>query len=304
MDNKTNTISGELAWGSTVEGPMPKDWQTNESEVEKVAAANAKFAEFELDKYAVLAHEADKNTVYFYSNGDIDGDGEEDDVRNAQLLNKILTNRKFVFVRNPDHTVSVYRSDGEQVYDEIKTLTVLAEDRLDDKKPSKNVYTLDLTWAEPETEADILTFKLDGFTGTIDDSDPMNRTITVKNVPYGTDVTGMIAEFTTTPNAKVYLTNPDGVLLESGVTSINYTNPVLLYVESEDTKNSNSLHCYHRHGPDLQRHRRRRLVLRRRCGRCQRGLCGRYGRRQVRAQGQPDPRPVRYHDRPGYELRG
>ena len=208
VDNKTNTISGELAWGSTVEGPMPKDWQTNESEVEKVAAANAKFAEFELDKYAVLAHEADKNTVYFYSNGDIDGDGEEDDVRNAQLLNKILTNRKFVFVRNPDHTVSVYRSDGEQVYDEIKTLTVLAEDRLDDKKPSKNVYTLDLTWAEPETEADILTFKLDGFTGTIDDSDPMNRTITVKNVPYGTDVTGMIAEFTTTPNAKVYLTIP------------------------------------------------------------------------------------------------
>ena len=118
---------------------------------------------------------------------------------------------------------------------------VLAEDRLDpNKEGSKNYYEFDLTWAEPETEADILTFKLDGYTGTIDDSDDMHRTITVKNVPYGTDVTGMIAEFTTTPNAKVYLTNPDGVLLESGVTSINYTNPVLLYVESEDTLNSNS----------------------------------------------------------------
>ena len=74
----------------------------------------------------------------------------------------------------------------------------------------------------------------------MDNSDPENRTITVNNVPYGTDLTGMIAEFTTTPNAKVYLTNSQGVLLESGVTSVNYTNPVLLYVLSEDGLNSNS----------------------------------------------------------------
>ena len=200
----------------------------------------------ELDKYAVLASIEDRlEDVYFYSNGDIDGDGTVDETTGSELKNEVKSNRQFLFVRNDDEdkTVSVYRANEDGVYEQIKGVYVLAEDRLDennDYEGSKNYYEFDLTWAEPETEADILTFKLDGYTGTIDDSDPENRTITVKNVPYGTDVTGMIAEFTTTPNAKVYLTNPDGVLLESGVTSINYTNPVLLYVEAEDTKNSNS----------------------------------------------------------------
>ena len=223
-------ITGSLAWGVTAE---------NKRETGKVT-----FAEFELDKYAVLASiKEGLEDVYFYSNGDIDGDGTVDETTGSELKNEVKSNRQFLFVRNDDEdkTVSVFRANEAGVYEPIEGVYVLAEDRLEPgNEGSKNYYQFDLTWAEPETEADILTFKLDGYTGTVDNSDRFNRTITVKNVPYGTDLTGMIAEFTTTPNAKVYLTNPDGVLLESGVTSINYTNPVLLYVESEDTKNSNS----------------------------------------------------------------
>ena len=224
------TISGVLPWGLTTPD-TGNGLQENDP----------MFAEFELSDYALLT--ANNGDVVFFSNGDVDGDGVADKIpdwdTNTSLYDEYKgVNRQFYFVRNDDHSVDVYIAAGAKKT-LIESVTVLAEDRLTSKK-SQKTYTFDLTWAEPETEADILTFSVDGYTGTIDDSDPENRTITVKNVPYGTDVTGMIAEFTTTPNAKVYLTNPDGVLLESGVTSINYTNPVLLYVESEDTKNSNS----------------------------------------------------------------
>ncbi len=224
------TISGVLPWGLTTPD-TGNGLQDNDP----------MFAEFELSDYALLT--ANNGNVVFFSNGDVDGDGVADNIpdwnTNTSLYNDYKgVNRQFYFVRNDDHSVDVYFAAGGNTT-LIESVTVLAEDRLTGKN-SQKTYNFDLTWAEPETEADILTFSVDGYTGTIDDSDPENRTITVKNVPYGTDVTGMIAEFTTTPNAKVYLTNPDGVLLESGVTSINYTNPVLLYVLSEDGKNSNS----------------------------------------------------------------
>ena len=234
------TISGVLPWGLTTPA-TGNGLQDNDP----------MFAEFELSNYALLT--ADDGDIVFFSNGDVDGDGETDSLppwgKSPAIYTKYKgVNRQFIFERDVDkdgnHIVNVYYAfvDDKGVLKNkkpISEVTVLAEDRLTGKN-SQKTYNFDLTWAEPETEADILTFKLDGYTGTIDDSDPENRTITVKNVPYGTDVTGMIAEFTTTPNAKVYLTNPDGVLLESGVTSINYTNPVLLYVLSEDGKNSNS----------------------------------------------------------------
>ena len=242
VDNTTTggTISGVLPWGLTTPN-TGNGLQDNDP----------MFAEFELSDYALLT--STDGDVVFFSNGDVDGDGEVDSIPawgDSPAIYKGYdgVNRQFIFerVENANHTVKVYYAYVDdngvlQSKKEITDITVRAEDRLNnDGKVSTRTYKFALTWAEPETEADILTFKLDGYTGTIDDSDPENRTITVKNVPYGTDVTGMIAEFTTTPNAKVYLTNPDGVLLESGVTSINYTNPVLLYVLSEDGENNNS----------------------------------------------------------------
>ena len=229
------TISGVLPWGLTTPD-TGNGLQDNDP----------MFAEFELSNYALLTAEDGKgNKVVFFSDGDVDGDGVADDIPkwDAQLPlydNYKGVNRQFVFERQDDeeHSVKVYfTAKGKK--EPIDSVTVLAEDRLTGEK-SQKTYNFDLTWEEPETEADILTFSLDGYTGTVDNSDRENRTITVNNVPYGTDLTGMIAEFTTTPNAKVYLTNAQGVLLESGVTSVNYTNPVLLYVLSEDGLNSNS----------------------------------------------------------------
>lgn len=231
VDNSAagGTISGTIPWGLT--------------------DTNSMFAEFELSKYALLT--AKNGEVVFFSNGDVDGDGNTDTIpgwsdttpnSNTHIYNKYKgVNRQFYFERVDDeeHTVKVFYTAGGTTKNELTEITVLAEDRLDNGK-SKKTYKFDLTWAEPETEADILTFSVDGYTGTIDDSDRENRTITVKNVPYGTDVTGMIAEFTATPGAAVHLTTPGGVLVESGVTSINYTNPVLLYVVSEDGHNENS----------------------------------------------------------------
>ena len=226
------TISGVLPWGLTTPA-TGNGLQDNDP----------MFAEFELSDYALLT--ANNGKVVFFSNGDVDGDGVADDIPawddDLPLYDNYKgVNRQFVFERQDDeeHSVKVYfTAKGKK--EPIDSVTVLAEDRLTGEK-SQKTYNFDLTWEEPETEADILTFSLDGYTGTVDNSDRENRTITVNNVPYGTDLTGMIAEFTTTPNAKVYLTNAQGVLLESGVTSVNYTNPVLLYVLSEDGLNSNS----------------------------------------------------------------
>ena len=214
------TISGQIPWGLTIED----GFVTTGNDTQKKASV---FAEFELSDYALLTATNGGNIFTFFSEGDVDGDGVVDgmyDATGTSIYKGYYNNRKLVFERenNREHTVHVYLVNGSGAGVEIESVTVLAEDRLTSKK-SQKTYNFDLTWAEPETEADILTFSLDGYTGTVDNSDPENRTITVNNVPYGTDLTGMIAEFTTTPNAKVYLTNPDGVLLESGVTSVNYT---------------------------------------------------------------------------------
>ena len=67
------------------------------------------------------------------------------------------------------------------------------------------------------------------YTGSIN-----GRNITV-TVPYGTDVKGMVANFTTSVGAVVELTAyGSGSTLVSGETSVNYTNPVSLYVTSEN----------------------------------------------------------------------
>ena len=234
------------ATGGTISGQIP--WGLTEEEDKTLVSADAMFAEFTISDYALLtATDTEGNEFTFFSEGDVDGDGVEDSipatVSSGNVMRGYFNNRLFAFerVNDAEHSVNVYVLNGDNwvTSEPITSVTVLAEDRLTGEK-SQKTYNFDLTWAEPETEADILTFSLDGYTGTVDNSDPENRTITVNNVPYGTDLTGMIAEFTTTPNAKVYLTNSQGVLLESGVTSVNYTNPVLLYVLSEDGLNSNS----------------------------------------------------------------
>ena len=141
---------------------------------------------------------------------------------------------KFTFVRNGDYTVTVKYGNSN-----LNAFEVRAEDRLASTPTSYTDWTFNLTWKDACDDADFESFSINGVNGVIDDSDPDNRTITV-NLPFASDVTGLVAEFETSPEATVTLTTPDGVLVESGITSINYTNTVLLYVHSESGENVNS----------------------------------------------------------------
>ena len=240
VNKAEGTIEGTLNWADTAD---------------KATAENAikygTFADFEISKYAMLINDStwNKNTnkfettssvVNFFPNGDVNGDGEPEKSDDEVKVAGRYVNREFLFVRNADYSVTVYRCDDDGALDEIDSVKVLAEDRLDSSNTtSSSKWTFNLKWKDACDDADIETFSINGVSGKVDNSDSENRTITV-NLPYGTPITGLVADFTTSPNAKVTLTTPDGVLVESGITSLNYTEGVLLYVTSESGENKNS----------------------------------------------------------------
>ena len=234
-----NKITGELPFSATTE-------LNSRNQFDDYAAAT--FVEFTTSPYAQLFdnYSAGNSTngVKYFSNGDIEGDGLVDDIDNwdnADIEDGYigLNNYKLAFVRNADHTVTVYRVDD--VKEESAPLDskgngymiVRAENRLDSKIPSSSRYDFELTWAAPCEEADIETFTLGGYTGVINNDVDEGRTIKV-TVPYDTDVTGLVAEFTTSSGATVKLGSTDGLDFVSGVTSANYSNPVQLWITSED----------------------------------------------------------------------
>ena len=240
VNEAEGTIEGTLNWADTAD---------------KATAENAikygTFADFEISKYAMLINDSmwNKNTnkfettssvVNFFPNGDVNGDGEPEKSDDEAKVAGRYVNREFLFVRNADYSVTVYRCDDSGALDAIDSVKVLAEDRLDSSNTtSSSKWTFNLKWKDACDDADIETFSINGVSGQVDNSDSDNRTITV-NLPYGTPITGLVADFTTSPNAKVTLTTPDGVLVESGITSLNYTEGVLLYVTSESGENKNS----------------------------------------------------------------
>ena len=231
--NKTeNTIEGTLNWADTT--TIPQGQKTP-------APSDAVFATFELSKYAraytnTTDPDSEKGT---FSDGDWDGDGEAEDMVEGNKGNFVPDNLGFVFVRNADYSVTVYRATETNCSKIVNKFIVKAEDRLDNNDPSTSEWTFNLKWKDACDDADIETFSINGVSGKVDNSDSENRTITV-NLPYGTPITGLVADFTTSPNAKVTLKTPDGVLVESGITSLNYTEGVLLYVTSESGENKNS----------------------------------------------------------------
>ena len=233
VNKAEGTIEGTLNWADTTaisqgqKNPAPSD---------------AVFATFELSKYArAYTNTTDPNSEKgTFSDGDWDGDGEAEDMVEGNKANFVPDNLGFVFVRNADYSVTVYRATETNCSKIVNKFIVKAEDRLDNNNdPSTSEWTFDLKWKDACDDADIETFSINGVSGKVDNSDPENRTITV-NLPYGTPITGLVADFTTSPNAKVTLTTPDGVLVESGITSLNYTEGVLLYVTSESGENKNS----------------------------------------------------------------
>ena len=202
VNTSNNTISGELPWSAT-------DADGDGSVV----------TTWELAKYAKAFICRDESAEGMWNLAEAESDS-------------------LIFHANANHTVTVQNANGQA----INSFEVQAEDRLtvsSGKVPSYTDWTFNLTWKDACDDADFESFSINGVNGVIDDSDPDNRTITV-NLPFASDVTGLVAEFETSPEATVTLTTPDGVLVESGVTSINYTNTVLLYVHSESGENVNS----------------------------------------------------------------
>ena len=218
---------------------------------ETKTGAKAMFAEFTMDDYARLfafdaGKDGVKHKVGLFSNGDINDDGIVDDIDTNNNTTASGTdyagfnNYKLVFVRQNDakQSVKVYRyQDKGNEFVELTGVQVQAENRLDYStnggKLSSSTYKFDLTWAAPCEEADIETFTLGGYTGVINNDVDEGRTIKV-TVPYDTDVTGLVAEFTTSSGATVKLGSTDGLDFVSGVTSANYSNPVQLWITSED----------------------------------------------------------------------
>ena len=202
VNTSNNTISGELPWSAT-------DADGDGSVV----------TTWELAKYAKAFICCDESAEGMWNLAEAESDS-------------------LIFHANANHTVTVQNANGQA----INSFEVQAEERLtvsNGKVPSYTDWTFNLTWKDACDDADFESFSINGVNGVIDDSDPDNRTITV-NLPFASDVTGLVAEFETSPEATVTLTTPDGVLVESGVTSINYTNTVLLYVHSESGENVNS----------------------------------------------------------------
>ena len=224
-----NKIQGIIPWSATVTSSEASD------------PDNAKFVDFEVSKYARLvnnqiadpANDIDAtDSKPFYPNGDMSGDGDADPMGND--------NMGLVFVRNADHSVTIYRAAATvNTNAEIKYMTVEAEDRLTETPYSSAKYTFDLEWAEASNEAEITSFKIGDWTGDIDVVDTTHRTINVQ-VPYGTDLNGLVAEFTTSTGATVRINNSvGGIEMESGVTSVNYNDTVKLYVTSESGERIN-----------------------------------------------------------------
>ena len=118
---------------------------------------------------------------------------------------------------------------------------VRAEDRLNRTSGyeiSQTEYNFDLNWADPSKEAEISSFSINGFTGTVTNTSETERTITV-NVPYGTSLTGLVANFEKSLGSTVKIGSTTGMDFVSGVTSLNYTSDVVVYVTSEDSSVTN-----------------------------------------------------------------
>ena len=77
------------------------------------------------------------------------------------------------------------------------------------------------------TETDILSFSIDGYTGTVNSGD---HTINII-VPYGTEISDMVATFTLSPEAEASVS---GSLQESGVTSLNFSSPITYNILAGD----------------------------------------------------------------------
>ena len=109
----------------------------------------------------------------------------------------------------------------------------------EDGQSEFDVYTFDLTVAQPNTETEFTNFYFDGyerFPGVID---AVNDTITV-TLPYGTEYTYLVPNYTVSSGAIVTVDDPElmGKPLYNGETDVNFTTTRKFTVIAENEKNS------------------------------------------------------------------
>ena len=233
-------ITGELPWSYTIPSSAvgTKNVSDNSYPLDSDYVNYAKFATFTVSDYAALRAAWGGTFLAINDNGN-------------DATSATTNNEAFVFVRNDDMSVTVMRYNGSALWDlgdnvsnqDKNKITVRAEDRLALKdnssyKVSQTEYTFDLTWKAPSNEAEISNFTVAGRTGTVTNTSETERTITVQ-VPYGTDLKGMIATFEHSLGSTVKIGSPSGLDFISGTTSLNYTSDVIVYVTSEDGKVQN-----------------------------------------------------------------
>ena len=214
-DTKLSLTSA--AGGMQITGTIPYGMTLDSSEVATMTANDAYFLDFTISDYAKLTPQAGEGALTFVSKGDTDGDGEADPVTDA--------NAKVYFVRDTtDQTVDVYFW-GSSKGTNIKTgVTVNPEDT----QAAKNDYDFKLKYADANTGAEITSFKLGNVNGSIS-----GQNITVA-LPFGANLYGQVATFTTSEGAEVYLGSvATSNLLTSGESVLNVSSPVTLKVQSE-----------------------------------------------------------------------
>ena len=109
----------------------------------------------------------------------------------------------------------------------------------EDGQSEFDVYTFDLTVAQPNAETEFTNFYFDGyerFPGVID---AVNDTITV-TLPYGTEYTYLVPNYTVSSGAIVTVDDPElmGKPLYNGETDVNFTTTRKFTVIAENEKNS------------------------------------------------------------------
>jgi len=139
-------------------------------------------------------------------------------------LTETLANFKANITPAAGATFEVYQSDGTTVATDLQTgykLICTAEDGT-----TKKTYTITLN-TTLSTEANILNYSINGVDGTIDAG---ARTIAL-TLPYGTNVTNLVATFTLSAGASAKVGTTPQV---SGTTANDFTSPVVYTVTAED----------------------------------------------------------------------
>lgn len=226
----SNIKLGTTTLGSSLTGTIPYSMTVEDGATP--TEANTFYADdFNISTFATLGFNTRGTAATVIAtlkkNGDADADGEPDATSSQ-------TNAKFFFERQANNTVKVSCwYNGEASATEIEYMTVIAEDT--DFEHHYPIGTI--KYAQPNTAANITAFSVAGATGAIKNEGYDNWSIKV-TVPMDTKLTNLVPTFTASAGATVAQQGAGQV--KSGETAIDFSEPVVLIVTSEDGGKTNT----------------------------------------------------------------